>query len=202
MKEEQDYTRDIVEIRSMMERSSKFLLLSGWAGILAGVLALAGAYLAYTNFDFNPDDIIYTTHGKGTSLLYLALVILILAGSSAFMFSYKKAEKRGEKIWNPTSRRLLFHMAVPFLTGGLLCLTLIAKGMIGWVAPITLIFYGLSLFNASKFTYQEVKILGFIELALGLLSAYRVEYSLLCWALGFGLAHIIYGIYMHYKYER
>jgi len=208
MKEEKDYIRDIADIRSMMERSSKFLSLSGWAGILAGIYALSGAFIAYNFLDFNPDQIISDTLNSGSSsssllkVILLALLILILAISTASFLSYRKANKRGEKIWNPTTRRLLVNMAVPLVTGGLLILVLISKGLIGLVAPSTLLFYGLAIYSASKFTYDEVKILGFIEIGLGLISAYFVEYGLLIWALGFGVVHIIYGIYMYYRYEK
>lgn len=208
MKKDQDYLRDIAEIRTMMERSSKFLSLSGWAGILAGIYALIGAYIAYKFFGFNPDEIIYSPTQSGTlsssvlNVIYLANAILLLALFTAILLSYNNAHKRGEKVWNPTARRLLINMAVPLIVGGLLILILISKGMIGLIAPFTLLFYGLALFNASKFTYNEVRILGLIELGLGLVSSYFVEYGLLIWAFGFGVIHIIYGIYMHYRYER
>ncbi|HEU4901946.1 MAG TPA: hypothetical protein VFT06_04115 [Flavisolibacter sp.] len=208
MKEEQDYIRDIAEIRTMMERSSKFLSLSGWAGILAGIYALAGAYIAYKLFNFNPDTIVYSPSDAASvspgllKVILLATGILLLAISTAVVLSNKQANKRGEKVWNATSRRLLVNMAVPLVTGGILILILISKGLIGLIAPLTLLFYGLALFNASKVTYAEVKFLGLIQMGLGLLSAYFVSYSLLFWALGFGLLHIIYGIYLHFKYER
>lgn len=208
MKEDQDYIRDIAEMRSMMERSSKFLSLSGLAGIMAGLYALAGAYIAYAFFDFNPDETAYSTirsESLPTNLpkvIFLAAIILILAVGTAIFLSLKKANKRGEKFWNPTAKRLLINMAVPLIAGGLLVLILISKGLIGFVAPFTLLFYGLALYNASKFTYEEVRSLGVIEMGLGLISAYFVEYGLLFWAIGFGIVHIIYGIYMHYRYER
>lgn len=208
MEKEQDYTRDIAEIRSMMERSSKFVSLSGLAGIMAGIYALAGAYIAYRIFYFNPDEIIYRTIEAGSfstgllKVIMLALVILILATGTAIFLSNKRANKRGEKLWNPTARRLMINMAVPLITGGLLILILISKGLIGLIAPFTLLFYGLALYSASKFTYEEVKSLGLIQITLGLLSSYFVGFGLLFWAIGFGLVHIIYGIYMHYKYER
>ncbi len=41
------HLQDLTEIRSMMERSSRFISLSGLSGISAGVFALIGAYLAY-----------------------------------------------------------------------------------------------------------------------------------------------------------
>ena len=34
------------EIRTMMDRSSRFISLSGWSGIVAGISALIGAWLA------------------------------------------------------------------------------------------------------------------------------------------------------------
>lgn len=207
MKAEKDYIRDIAEIRSMMERTSKFLSLSGWAGVMAGIYALTGAYLAYKLFYFNPDEITYTTTTSGDwsttlpKLIFLALIILVLAIGTAVFLSYRKASKRGEKLWNATSRRLLIHMFVPLVAGGLLILVLISKGLIGLMAPFTLIFYGLALYNAGKFTYGEVRVLGLIEVGLGLIGAYFIGYGLLFWAIGFGLLHIIYGIYIHYRYE-
>lgn len=208
MKDEQDYIRDITDMRSMMERSSKFLSLSGLAGIMAGIYALAGAFIAYKFFYFNPVEIVDdTTEPKSASasllnVICLALVILALSIGTAIFLSYKKANKREEKFWNPTAKRLLVNMAVPLIAGGILILIFIAKGLIGLIAPFTLLFYGLALYNASKFTYEEVRSLGLIQMGLGLLGSYFIEYGLLFWALGFGVVHIVYGIYMHYRYEK
>lgn len=206
MKKEQDYIKDIAEVRSMMERSSKFLSLSGLAGIMAGIYALSGACIAYKVFGFNPGEIVFHTAETGAAdmmkVIFLALTVLILALSTAAVLSWKKASIRQEKFWNPTAERLMINMAVPLISGGLLILVLIAKGLIGLVAPFTLLFYGLALYNAGKFTYSEVKSLGIIEIGLGLIGSYYIEYGLLLWAAGFGVVHIIYGVYIHYRYER
>jgi hypothetical protein len=208
MKKEKDYAGDIAAIRSMMERTSKFLSLSGWAGIMAGIYALAGAFLANKYFAFNPDEIGYTRGASANgdiplhNLVALAAAILVLAIGTAVFLSYRKAHKRSERIWNATSRRLLINMAVPLVAGGLLVLVLISKGLIGMIAPVTLIFYGMALYSAGNFTYAEVRMLGLIQIGLGLIGTYFIDYGLLCWAVGFGLLHIIYGIYIHYRYER
>ena len=208
MQKQKDYNKDIVEIRSMMERSSKFLSLSGWAGIMAGIYALSGIYIAEKVFNFNPDVIpIYAISSESLytgliRIIFLAIIILILAIGTAIFLSYRKARKRSEQPWNPVAKRLLVNMAVPLIAGGLLILIFISRGLIVFIAPFTLIFYGLALYCASKFTYEEVKSLGIIEISLGLISAYFVEYALIIWAIGFGVFHIVYGIYMHYKYER
>ena len=207
MKDERDYIKDIAEIRSMMERSSKFLSLSGWAGIMAGIYALAGAWIAYHFYGFNPDKIIYSTTGPGNlspalpKIIFLAIAVLILAVGTAIFLSYKKADKRGEQVWNATSRRLLTHMAVPLLSGGVLILVLLSQGLIGLMAPLTLLFYGIAIYNASKFTYDEMKFLGLIQIGLGLIGCWLIAYGMLLWAFGFGVVHIAYGIYMHFRYE-
>lgn len=206
MKNNMDHIRDIAEIRSMMERSSKFMSLSGWAGILAGTYALIGAYIAAKVYNFNPVTIREAAENSGSSqldqLIILALVVLIMASGTAIFFSYKRAMQRGEKAWNPTARRLLTNMAVPLVSGVVLLIFLLTNGLLGLLAPFTLIFYGLALYNAGTFTYKEVKILGLVQLSLGLLSTWLISYAIILWAMGFGLAHIIYGIYMHYSYER
>jgi predicted lysophospholipase L1 biosynthesis ABC-type transport system permease subunit len=206
MKEEQDYIRDIAEIRSMMERSSKFLSLSGWAGIMAGLYALAGTYVAYSILKYNPSAATNIVTGNLSSemsnVIFLAIIILILAVGTAIFLSAKKADKSGEKFWNTTTKRLATAMAVPLVAGGLFILVMISRGMIGYIAPLSLLFYGLALYNISTFTYVEIKSLGFFEIALGLISSYFIEYGLICWSVGFGVLHIVYGIYMHYKYEK
>ncbi|MGE5429024.1 MAG: hypothetical protein ACM3O8_14110, partial [Methylococcaceae bacterium] len=65
-----------------------------------------------------------------------------------------------------------------------------------------LIFYGLALVNAGKFTLSEVHYLGITEIVLGLMAAVFINWGLLFWALGFGVMHIVYGMMMYYKYER
>ncbi|GAA5522750.1 hypothetical protein LQ318_13415 [Aliifodinibius salicampi] len=208
MKEERDYIQDLTEIRSMMERSTKFLSLSGLAGIMAGIYALVGVWVVYSVYNFNPHDIILLTTGSGGLFPYLpqvvivALSVLVLAVGTAILLSWKKAKKRGEKAWNATSRQMIVNMAVPLAAGGVLIVILLSKGLVGLIAPFTLLFYGLALYSASKFTYKDVKFLGLIQIGLGLVSVWFIEYGLFLWAIGFGVAHIIYGIYMHFRYER
>jgi hypothetical protein len=207
MKEEPDYAKDLAEIRSMMEKTSKFLSLAGWAGIMAGLYALVGAYVAYSVLGFNPDQISYSLPESGDSsammkLIGVALAVLILSIVTAIILSSRKATRKGEKVWNATSRRLVISMSIPLVTGGVFIMILFSKGLIGLIAPMMLLFYGKSLYIASRYTIDEVKYLGMIQMGLGLISAYYIEYGLLLWAVGFGVMHIVYGIYMYIRYER
>ena len=208
MRKEEDHFRDLAEIRSMMERSSRFLSLSGWSGVLAGLYALIGVAIAYYIFHFNPDELYYNSYTSGSvpdkllKVILLAVLILILAVGTAVYYSYKKAQKRDEKIWNASSRRVLMNMAVPLITGGILIIIFFSNNMVGLIAPFMLLFYGLAIFSVSNFTFNEVRYLGIIEILLGLLNLLLLEFGLLFWAIGFGIMHIVYGIYIHYKYEK
>ena len=135
-------------------------------------------------------------------VLILAAIVLLLSVGTAIFLSYKRAVKRNEPVWNATSRRLMTNMALPLLSGGIFILILLAKGIIGLLAPMTLLFYGLALFGAGNYTYREVRFLGSILVVLGLAGACLVEYGVLLWALGFGVMHIVYGLYIHIKHER
>ncbi|HBQ59603.1 MAG TPA: hypothetical protein DD671_08260, partial [Balneolaceae bacterium] len=130
MKEQQDYIQDIAQIRSMMERSSKFLSLSGWAGILAGSYALAGAWIANSFLGFQPDQIFYS-YPDLTNILLTGGGVLVLSLICALLDSRRKAQKSDESAWNSTSKRMLASMAVPLFTGGLLILLLLQYGLTG-----------------------------------------------------------------------
>lgn len=206
MKTIQDYEKDIQSIRSIMERSVKFLSLSGLSGILAGLYALAGASVAYY-LVYYPDppfgfELHIDTEQGITKLLILAIIVLGLSLTTGILMSVRKAKKFGVKFWNATSRELFINLLVPLASGGLFILILIYRGYFGLVAPASLFFYGLALVHGSIYTFKEIRYLGFTEIILGLLSALLPGYGLLLWAVGFGLLHVVYGSVMHYRYDR
>jgi len=203
MKDQRDYLQDLNDIRSMMERSTKFLSLSGLAGVLAGLYALAGAWAAWRWLGFNPQSVRPSVPLTSLpELVALATGVLLLAVGTAVVLSARKAQRRGERVWNPTSRRMILQMSVPLAAGGIFILLLLSRGLVGLAAPASLLFYGLALVNASAYTYADIKGLGLVQVVLGLAGAWFTSCGLLLWAIGFGAAHIVYGLYMHYKYER
>jgi hypothetical protein len=202
--EKEKYIQDLRQIKEIMDRSSKFISLSGLAGVAAGIIALAGAWYAYRNIytesDFYGYQVVTISSESIVSILGLGVVILVLAISAGIFFTAQKAKKANQKVWNSQAKRLLINLSIPLVTGGLLCLIFLSRGFIGIIAPLTLIFYGLALVNASKYTHEEIRSLGIMEITLGLISAYFIGFGLLFWAIGFGLLHIVYGIIMHYRY--
>lgn len=206
-----DPKEDLQAIRNMMERSSKFLSLSGLSGVFAGISALIGAAVAYF-FILDSGQVQYdqylrglenaSTSSVGSLLAADALVVLIFACLGAFYFSMLKSKKANQPLWTNSTRRLLGHLLIPLVTGGLFAIILVTRNDIQLVASVTLIFYGLSLVNAGKFTFGEIHYLGLTEIGLGILAGIFVNHGLLFWTLGFGVMHIVYGIVMYYRYER
>jgi uncharacterized membrane protein HdeD (DUF308 family) len=197
------------EIRDLMQRSSKFLSLSGLSGISAGVVALAGAAVAYLRlnthtFDYNSANTL--TEPTRRELYQFMLVdgacVLIAALLFGVFFTIRKARKSGHSVWNDTSKRLLVSLFVPLATGGLFCIALFLQKLVWICFPATLIFYGLALINGSKYTHRDVEYLGLSEIALGLFSLFFPGFNLLIWALGFGVLHLIYGTLMYLKYDK
>ena len=199
------YIEDLKEIKDIMNRSSRFISLSGLSGISAGISALIGAYIAYQAVYVQQIHLGYRsimiTNENQTHLLLIALGTLILATGSGIYFTTRETKKRNQRIWDIQTKRLLINLLIPLLTGGILCLMLLFKGFIGMLAPLTLIFYGLALVNASKYTLNELRSLGLIEIALGLIAIHFIGFGLLFWSIGFGVLHIIYGIIMHLRYK-
>ena len=212
MYEQKQHLESLSEIRSLMERSSRFISLSGLSGIIAGIIALFGAAAAYWYFDYNiyyPKyySNIFDNAGniKTEFLAFLftdAFIVLSLALAFGIFFTTRQAKKKGQQIWDNIAKRLLLNLLIPLATGGVFCLILLYHGEVYLVAPATLIFYGLALLNASKYTLNDIRYLGITEIVLGLISSVFAGYGLLFWAIGFGILHIIYGTVMYYKYEK
>ena len=210
MDNKKQYLDSINEIRSIMERSSKFLSLSGLSGIAAGITAtIAGAIVYFTpNFgisELSSDlafDTILPTH-RIINYLLLGLATFCIAITLAFLFTQRNAKSKSLPIWDKTTKSLSIELALPLTVGGLFVLIqLFYYKIIVLAAPTMLIFYGLALFSASKYTVSDTRWLGIAEILLGIIALIYFGYGLLYWIIGFGLFHIVYGTILYIKYDR
>jgi len=193
---------DLKAIREMMEKSTKFLSLSGLSGITAGITAICGAAFAYIYLSQNQNSLIGSVNKQDIFIITVdALVVLVLSLFFAFYFSKKNAKKKNQKLFNKATVNTIYNLSIPLATGGIFCLIMLYHGYIELVSASTLIFYGLALVNASKYTYNEIHYLGITEVFLGLLAAFFIHKYLFFWVLGFGICHIVYGIIMYNKYD-
>ena len=205
-----DPLAQLTEIRAIMERSSRFLSLSGLSGVGAGVVALAGALACHFYLESHyPDGYLRlmqsSVQERRAALPFLVLLAGVMIGLAllvAFYFTQRRTHNDGQKLWSAPGRRLAMALAVPLVAGGLFCLRLYLGGDAAMVVPGLLVFYGLALLNASKFTLDEIRWLGLTQIGLGLVCMLLPGWGVIFFALGFGLGHIGYGLVMYSRYER
>lgn len=203
---DQKHQEDLSHIRSMMERSSRFISLSGLSGVFAGMSALLGGVYVYILFEQNgiayfdgvdkvfPLDLV-------NRLIFIGITILIVAVVLAVFFTVRKSKQYDMPIWTSATKNMLINLAIPLVVGAVFGIALLMYQMYVLLAPVTLLFYGLALINAGNYTLTDVKYLGFTQLVLGCLSLFLLGYGLVFWIFGFGILHIIYGLLMFKKYK-
>lgn len=198
-------SQDVHHIREMMEKSSKFLSLSGLSGVFAGVIALLGLY--FINQVLNYHNLEYALlsgplpQGVKLEVGFYGFLMVLFSLVGAYILSLRKSSQSKTSLKNPASRRLLKAFTVPFLLGALVTIGLLINDFPILVAPSTLLFYGIALFYAGHFTYKELSHLGILIAATGSLAFFLPQFGFYLWGFGFGILHILYGSYMHYKYR-
>lgn len=196
---------DLKEIRKIMERSTRFISLSGLSGVTAGLFALIGAMAAWYQLTHAAPvgklPYFYSHLSEYSFYILDAIIILILAVGSAVYFSYRKAIKHSTPFWHKTAKKLLISLLTPLVIGGLFCLILLHHGYVGLIPPVMLVFYGLALIQSKQHTLNEIGSLGYLEILLGLANLIWLGKGIYFWAVGFGICHIAYGIYMYFKYD-
>ncbi len=196
------YLEDITQIKDMMSRSSRFISLTGLSGILAGIYAIAGATIAYLFLLPTEGEPITISSIHFKFLIGILILVAVLSFVTAYLLTTRKAKRNNEKIWDDTTKRLLINFFVPLITGGIYILIKLNSRHYGLTASLMLIFYGLALINASKYTIGTVKYLGYSQIVIGLICAAFPGYGFWFWVLGFGILHIVYGTIMHFKEEK
>jgi len=217
MESQNQHLNTIQDIRQMMERSGRFISLSGLSGIAAGCCALVGAWFAHSELthphariETSYTEIRTAVHNSSLNfndflrdgLFQIAVATFIAAFTLAFIFTYINSRKHNTPVWGSAAKRLMINVCIPMITGGIFLLKLIEAGHYGFIAPGCLIFYGLALVNASKYTLGEVRYLGYAQIILGIINLWFIGYGLYFWAAGFGILHIVYGAIMWWKHER
>lgn len=203
MNEQQKHLENLAEVRKLMENSSRFLSVSGLSGVAIGMVAFASATFAHFYFGIG-----FLERNLGQALIDGNLSGLLALGAATFaaallvaaVFTFRKAKKQNAKVFGPASEKMLKAIGIPLVTGACFCLALLNQKMGVMVAPAMLVFYGLALINGSKYTHDDLRSLGYIEIFFGIIAGFFTGFGLLFWTLGFGLGHLVYGLLMHKKY--
>lgn len=210
IKKQKNYLDDLTEIRSIMERSSRFLSLSGYSGIFAGIFAIIGGAVAHWylhNSEFlTGGDVSYISGHLADKVRWFFIVdgsiVLLFALISAVFFSWIKARKLGMPLWDQTTKRVLINLSIPLIAGGVFIFVLMQYNLLYFLIPVSLLFYGLALLNAGNYTLSEVRYLGIAQIVTGIFALIFLKFGLYFWIFGFGILHIVYGLVMHFKYDK
>lgn len=212
MTSQQEQLDAIKDIRNIMERSTRFISLSGLSGAFVGVLSLMGVGIIYWLLNLNSNaspyyaDIISTDGVVNSFVLDLFFLVFgsvfLLSVMIVLLMAVYNAKRHGLTFWNSTAKRFLLNMAIPLSAGGAYIGVLLYHGHVELVLPSTLIFYGFALLNGGKYTFDDIRLLGMIQLLTGLTASIFVDYGLLLWALGFGILNIVFGLRVYVKYEK
>lgn len=211
MKNQTSPLDDLKHIRQMMEESTKFLSLSGLSGVAVGCFALLGSAIAYffilDKGMVSYDEFLRVVQGGWFNhfRLYMILdALFVLAGAlaSAWYITYRKGKHHGQRFWTPSAKKMVGSLSSILAIGGMFCAILMVQGYGKLLASAMLLFYGMALLNAAKYSKQDIRTLGYTEIVLGLTAAVFLNHGLLIWTIGFGIVHIVYGTVMYYKYDR
>ncbi|MGY6522847.1 MAG: hypothetical protein ACXIUD_14025 [Mongoliitalea sp.] len=200
--------QDLEEIKSMMDRSKRFLSLSGIAGIPVGFIALAGVTAinvfindSWFNWRF-PVTVSFNQAEIITILIISFLTFSLALGITWYLSQRKSVQSKKGNLYSPASKKFLQSLGFPMLIGALVCGILAWNKDYSFIFGMSLLFYGLGMYQASEHSFKELKFLGIGCLMLGLIALVEPSLSLLLWAGGFGVLHILYGILMHVKYDK
>lgn len=205
MEKHEEQLAAIQEMRDMMDQATRFKSISGLSGILAGIFTFICTYTIYlvtgiSPFESEALDRMWLMSSQALILCFISLLIICIG--IGFYLAMRNANQSGKSAWDNAAKRLAFSLAIPVFAGGIFSILLTRFGLIAIAAPATLLFYGMGLVSASKYTLDAVRTVGLLFVFLGLLATYFLTYGFLIWTLGFGLLHVIYGFIIYVKYER
>jgi hypothetical protein len=199
--------RDLKKIRDIMEKTAPFLSLSGLSGIAAGLAGTAAGVIimlkiqsAWISSDLLND--LLSDHQMKRFFAVLLLTALVLALLGSFIITAVNTLRKNQPLWVISSIRFAENLFIPLLAGSILLAAFYIHKDYQYFIPVMLLFFGLSLYTASQSSREEIRILGILDICLGIISLFYIPAGLICWTAGFGLLNIVYGIIMYVKYER
>jgi hypothetical protein len=168
-------------IRATMENATAFTGISGKGYALAGLTAIAAAWIAAQ---------------QTLPLLWLAVWLLeaTLACSVTLLLSADKARRQGKSLWSGSGRKLLFAFLPTMAVGAVVTLAFYLQGNTVLLPGLWLILYGAGVMTAGAHSIRPVPLMGFLFIMLGSAQLLVPATTNLTLALGFGGLHLAFGI--------
>ena len=176
-------------IRELMERPVRDTTRSGLAGILAGLLALAGCFATWT---------LWTDLPGGRAPLSVALVwlgVLALAASGDILITWHRARRGGRTYWKRAQVQTALAIVPGFILAGFFSTLFSDLGLWSLIGFGWMVGYGMALWTVGMFSIVEIKVLGAAFLVAGWLGMFLLAgYPVAAMAVTFGGFHLAYGL--------
>lgn len=177
-------SEDLRLIRQTMERAASFTALPGWGGVLMGVVALLAAPAA-------------ASAGSERAWLLIWLGAALLAFLTGFTDMLHKVRAEQRSLLAAPASRFFLALCPALLVGALLTFALVRAGEWQLLAGTWMACYGAAVVAASAHTIRAVRWMGAAFLALGALAlGFPLGRGDVWMALGFGLVHAGYGLWI------
>ena len=175
-------------IRETMERAAEFTAVPGWGGVTIGLTALAAALLASRQA---------TPRAWVAVWLAEAFVAVAIAAPAAAT----KARRANSSLFSGPGRKFVLSFAPPIIVGGLLTVAMYNLGVIAALPGVWLLLYGTAIVTGGAFSVRAVPIMGLCLMALGGFALFApASWGNLFMAAGFGLGHIVFGLWIALRY--
>jgi hypothetical protein len=170
-------------IRTLMERTCQYQLLTARASLVAGSLAGAGA-LAF--LWLNPADPWH--FGLVWAVVFVGSLLATTVGTVL------RGRKSGERVWSRQARTVLLALAPSLVAALALSVFFFARGWHLWLPGVWMLCYGQGALATSAYAPTPIRWLGVTVLLLGGVTlALGTDWAV--WAMGlvFGLGHLALG---------
>lgn len=175
---------DLSFIRSAIERTGRFSAVPGWGGVMMGLVGLAAYQLS-----LRP--------GLQAAWPLLWVAAAAFAGPTNGLLLWRKARLEGVSLVRGHGRSFLLGLFPPLVAGAVISLLLFRAGQPGLLPPTWLLLYGTALMSGGAFSVPVVPATGLGFFLLGLVAACApASWGLPLLALGFGVFHIVFGLWI------
>jgi hypothetical protein len=170
-------------IRTLMERTTQYQLLTARAGLAAGTLASAGA-LAFLVLDAdNPWQF-----GAVWSLVFIGSFMTSAVGTML------RGRERGERIWSRQARAVVLALAPSLFAAFSLSAFFFAQGLHLWLPGVWMLCYGQGALATAAYAPRSIRTLGCFVLAGGAITLLvGPAFAIPAMGVVFGLGHIALG---------
>lgn len=200
---EKEPEQTLSDIRQLMERSTRFRSINGFSFVAAGICGLLGMawihILIMQTKTMRPYPQL-NSQNLVNHIVIASVCTLLAAIICGFFFTWFKMRKRNLSLWEAVVRKVTINFIIPLITGGILIIGMIFYYEYQFISTSCLLFYGLSLVNASHYTLKEIRYLGICEILIGIICL-LTGYDLFSLIIGFGVLNILSGLTIWYKYR-